>query len=89
MPPAVLKALKAQLQQAEGFQSYKAIQRWLSQTYQLSIPYSTGHRIVRYRLKAKLKVGRKSHVKKDPQQIEGFKAELKEQLRDTATPFLS
>ncbi len=65
IPPHILHSLKRKLRRRRGFNSYKSIQRWLEKRYSLCVPYSTVHGIVRYGLKAKLKVGRKSHVKKN------------------------
>ncbi len=64
IPPDVLEQLKQKLKDPEGFNSYKAIQIWIATEFNISVPYKTLHNIVRYRLKSKLKVGRKSHVKK-------------------------
>ncbi len=64
IPPDVLERLKQKLKDPEGFNSYKAIQIWIVDEFNISVPYKTLHNIVRYRLKSKLKVGRKSHVKK-------------------------
>ena len=55
IPPEVMKKLKERLSKPEGFGSYKEIQRWLAETCDLEIPYSTVHGIVRYELKAKPK----------------------------------
>ncbi len=62
--PALRQALRQRLAHPEGFASYKAIWQWLQQDYGLSLAYSTVHRLVRYHLRAKLKVPRKSHIKK-------------------------
>jgi transposase len=64
VPQAVQGALRQRLAQPEGFASYKAIWQWLQHDYGLSIAYKTVHRLVRYQLRAKLKVPRKSHIKK-------------------------
>ena len=58
------EALKRRLEEPRGFSSYKEIQHWLYENWALSINYMTLHRIVRYRLGAKPKVARKSHIKK-------------------------
>jgi len=68
IPVHILHSLKRKLRRRKGFKSYKSIQRWLQKRYGLFIPYSTLHGIVRYGLKAKLKVGRKSHAKKNEQE---------------------
>ena len=64
IPPDVLQHLEQKLRDPEGFKSYKAIQVWIQQEFSISVSYQTLHRIVRYRLRAKPKVGRKSHIKK-------------------------
>jgi transposase len=61
---AMRQALRERLAQPQGFASYKAIWQWLRQEYGLTIAYKTVHRFVRYTLRAKLKVPRKSHIKK-------------------------
>ncbi len=76
LPPHVLHTLRRKLRRRRGFSRYKSIQRWLEKRYSLSVPYSTLHGIVRYGLKAKLKVGRKSHVKKDEKQGIAFKENI-------------
>jgi putative transposase len=62
--PAVRDALSQRLAHPEGFASYKAIWQWLQQEHGLALAYITVHRLVRYHLRAKLKVPRKSHIKK-------------------------
>jgi len=76
LPLHVLHTLKRKLRNRRGFDSYKSIQRWLKKRYSICIPYSTLHGIVRYGLKAKLKVGRKSHVKKNEKEGVAFKKNM-------------
>lgn len=76
LPVHVLHTLKRKLRRRRGFNSYKSIQRWLEKRYSLSVPYSTVHGIVRYGLKAKLKVGRKSHVKKNEKDGVAFRKNI-------------
>ena len=64
LSPAIRQALRERLAQPDGFASYKAIWQWLQHEYGLSIAYKTVHKLVRYHLHAKLKVPRKSHIKK-------------------------
>ena len=64
IPPDVLEKLKEKLQDPNGFKGYKSIQIWIFTQFGIDIPYKTLHGIVRYRLKAKPKIGRKSHIKK-------------------------
>lgn len=64
LSPAIRQALCERLAQPDGFASYKAIWQWLQHEYDLSIAYKTVHKLVRYHLRAKLKVPRKSQRKK-------------------------
>jgi transposase len=65
---AVEGANLAQLQQAlaqpQGFGSYGEIQTWLVQTLGIEMEYQAVHKLVRYKLGAKLKVARPSHPQK-------------------------
>jgi transposase len=66
--PALTSAQLAQLQQAleqpEGFASYGAIRQWIATTFGVSLSYNAVHKLVRYKLRAKLKVPRPAHIKK-------------------------
>jgi transposase len=64
LSPAMQQALRDRLSQPQGFASYKAIWQWLRQAYGVPLAYKTVHKFVRYTLQAKLKVPRKSHIKK-------------------------
>jgi transposase len=66
LTPTVLSKLQARLAQVQGFGSYGEIQQYLACTHQVALAYSTVHRLVRYKLKAKLKAPRRSHPKKSP-----------------------
>lgn len=46
---------------------------WFNNTFQTSINYKTFHGFVVRKFKAKIKVARKTHIKKDDQAIEAFK----------------
>lgn len=71
---AVLAALRAKLgDPRQYFTSYKQIQQWLQTEHGITLHYSWVHEIVRYQLGAKLKVVRKSNVKKNPAYEEKFK----------------
>ena len=63
LTPPVLEALQARLD-GEGFDSYIEAHRWLVDEHGVESPYSTVHRLLRYRLRAKLKRARPSHAKK-------------------------
>jgi transposase len=56
--------LQEKLAEPEGFASYGAIQAWVKETFGVSLPYTTVYSLVHDRMKAKLKVARKSHTKK-------------------------
>lgn len=64
IPPEAMAALQELLSEPEGFGSYTEIQHWLFEEFNVEVPYSTLHGIVRYRLGAKPKVPRPSHAKK-------------------------
>jgi hypothetical protein len=74
-PPSVtsriLTKLQAQLADVRGCGSYGEVQQYLARTHQLSLAYSTVHRLVRYKLKAKLKAPRRSHPKKSLRTVLG------------------
>jgi transposase len=64
LPDEVYQAVQARLAENGFPNGYVEVQRWLKQAFELEVPYKTVHGIVRYRLKAKLKRARPSHVKK-------------------------
>lgn len=64
LPDEVYQAVKARLAENGFPHGYVEVQRWLKQAFDLEVPYKTLHGIVRYRLKAKLKRARPTHVKK-------------------------
>lgn len=66
--------LQERLSQKErGFRSYREIQKWLEDNYQIFLNYKTLYHLVRYKLKAKLKVPRRSAAKKNEEEAEAFK----------------
>src|SRR5215510_6901241 len=64
LTPAVLAKLQARLIHTRGFGSYGVIQHYLARVHKIPLAYSTVHKQVRYRLKAKPKAPRRSHPKK-------------------------
>jgi transposase len=64
LPDNVYQALKARLGENGFPDGYIQAQRWLEEAFGLNVSYKTVHGILRYRLKAKLKRARPSHVKK-------------------------
>ena len=67
------ESLKQELKDPEGFSSYKEIQTWLQVVHDVEMSYTGVHQLVRYRLKAKLKVPRPVHIKQEPGAVEDFK----------------
>jgi transposase len=73
IPPEIQQALINELKDKEGFSSYKEIQTWLYTVHNLDVSYKVVHDTVRYRIGAKLKVPRRSNVKKDAEAEAEFK----------------
>ena len=73
IPTEIQQALINELNDKEGFSSYKEIQTWLYTVHNLDVTYKVVHDTVRYRLKAKLKVPRRSNIKKDAEAEVEFK----------------
>jgi transposase len=69
----VMNQLLERLSQPQGFKSYGQIQQWLNQECQVVVAYKTVHKIVRYKLNAKLKVPRPRSAKAVPEVQEAFK----------------
>ncbi|WP_373539937.1 transposase [Chamaesiphon sp.] len=67
-------ALSKRLQEPEnGFDSYGAVQQWLSETLGVEAEYHAVYQMTRYRLKAKLKVARPQHHKQNKDSRLAFK----------------
>jgi putative transposase len=74
VPAEVVELLQKRLQDPhQGFSSYKAVRQWLSQEHDVHLSYQWVYDIVHDKMKARLKVPRKSNVKKDPKKEERFK----------------
>jgi hypothetical protein len=65
--------LQEELKDPQGFSSYKEIQLWLKAICDLDVGYTVVHKLVRYRLKAKLKVPRPVHTNQKEGVVEEFK----------------
>jgi transposase len=75
---AMVAALQLRLNDpTQGFHSYGEIQQWLLQEYEVEIPYSTVHHVVRYRIKAKLKVARPTSIHRGEEAVVSFKKTLR------------
>jgi transposase len=67
-------ALSKRLQEPEnGFDSYGAVQQWMSETLGVEAEYHAVYQMTRYRLKAKLKVARPQHYKQNKDSRLAFK----------------
>ena len=59
MTPGTVEELSEELNQVEGFSSYKEVHQWLTSCCDIPVAYRTVHQWARYRLKGKLKVSPK------------------------------
>ena len=73
IPPEIETHLREELKDPEGFESYQEVKVWLKAIWDIEMSYTGVHKLVRYRLKAKLKVPRPSHVKQKAGAAEDFK----------------
>ena len=73
IPEPVLTELREKLSQPQGFKNYGEIQQWLKEEYGWEIHYKTVYQTVHYKLKAKLKVARPTHIKRDDTAVVEFK----------------
>lgn len=68
------KELKAKLSDPfNGIVGFNELLDWFNKRFGKAIKYKTFHGFVVRKFKAKIKVARKSHVKKDPTAVEAFK----------------
>lgn len=65
LSPPIWAALQEKLAEEDGgFSGYLEVKHWLAEEYALEVCYPTVHKLVRYRLGAKLKRARPRHAKK-------------------------
>ncbi|NBD16694.1 MAG: hypothetical protein GVY04_11305 [Cyanobacteria bacterium] len=62
-----------ELNDPEGFSSYKEVQRWLKVMEDVEMSYGGVHNLIRYQLKSKLKVPRPVHIKQREGAVNHFK----------------
>ncbi|MEG4524304.1 MULTISPECIES: helix-turn-helix domain-containing protein [unclassified Microcoleus] len=67
-----IERLSNQLQEPEGFSSYKEVHQWLASCCEVKVAYRTVHQWTRYRLKGKLKVPRPVSKKQKAGAVEEF-----------------
>ncbi len=65
----------------KGLVAIKKYAPWLYTVHNLDVTYKVVHDTVRYRLKAKLKVPRRSNVKKDAEAEAEFKKKFQKSLK--------
>ncbi len=73
MNPETVERLSKELQEPEGFSSYKEVHQWLTNCCEVKVAYRTVHQGARYRLKGKLKVPRPVSEKQKPGVVEELK----------------
>ena len=59
-----LARLRQRLESPQGFASYGEARQWIQDTFGVALTYNATHKLVRYKLGAKLKVARPAHIKK-------------------------
>lgn len=64
LQPDQVALLQQALMQPQGFGSYTEARQWISDTFGVALTYNATHKLVRYKLGAKLKVARPTHIKK-------------------------
>jgi transposase len=69
----MLQRLVEKLQCPQGFSSYQQIVEWLEQEFNVQVKYKTVYRLVRYKLKATLKVPLPVSKEQDEQAVSLFK----------------
>src|SRR4028119_2110960 len=72
MNPETVERLSKELQEPEGFNSYKEVHQWLTSCCEVKVAYRTVHQWARYRLKSKIKVPRPVSEKQKPGVVEEF-----------------
>jgi putative transposase len=87
IPAEIESCLVEELKDPEGFASYEEVQTWLRAVWGIEMSYTGVHKLVRYRLKAKLKVPRPSHVKQKEGAIDTFKNNLSQLVSRVLKPF--
>ncbi len=64
LAPDQLAQLRQRLDDPQGFASYDAARQWIQDTFGVALTDTATHKLVRYKLGAKLKVARPAHIKK-------------------------
>ncbi len=64
LAPDQLAQLRHRLEDPQGFASYEEARQWIQDAFGVALTYNATHKLVRYKLGAKLKVARPTHIKK-------------------------
>lgn len=72
MTPSQLETLRSKLNEPDGFSSYVEIHQYVTETFGVAISYKGIYDLVRNKWGAKLKVPRKSHIKKNAAEADEF-----------------
>ncbi len=80
LSPSQLKTLEEKLNDPKGFSSYVEIHRFITETFGVKISYSGVYALVRGKWGAKLKVPRKSHIKKNAAEADEFVKNLSSEV---------
>ena len=64
LTPDQLAQLRQRLADPQGFASYDEARQWIQATFGVALTYNATHKLLRYKLGAKLKVARPTHIKK-------------------------
>jgi transposase len=73
IPEEVIEAIKQELKDPEGFESYGEVQTWMKAVLGIEASYHVVHNLVRYKLKAKRKTPRPRSSNQDPEALLTFK----------------
>lgn len=80
IPLWAVERLKQELNEAQGFESYEEVRRWLAAELGIQVKYDVVHNLVHNKLKASLKVARPKSNDQEPDAIESFKKQLPDTL---------
>lgn len=79
------QAIKEQLNNPEnGMVGFIELLDWFNKTFKTDINYKTFHGFVVRKFDAKIKVARKTHIKKDVQAVEAFKKTLSKSAKQSS-----
>lgn len=71
--PAIHKALEERLRDPENsFNGFRDAQQWIKETYKVDISYQLLWHYMTHKLDAKIKIPRRSNIKKDPEATTAF-----------------